>query len=349
MISWMLHRVTRAHHSPGLWPARRRATVHTDWRLPAGRAAGLSTPRREPAQSERFSGVTSAEGGERMSDGRASSEDDKWAWARRAETTADPGSTDDGAALFSVGGARLDPRQEARVVANTHEQALDHARALAEELSRALALAQALSSSADRADHPSPTWSDAGRPTVMSRGRYAGQRDGDDWPTTTMRTARSWFLDGPESDVASPTPPPPAMARSRVPKALPSSARPRFPLLPAVRLAVLFVAGAVPVLAISLQVFDVLPLAVTARFVVLPLTLAAAMVMVGPSVQGAWAVRGSSPGSSRSRHTTRCASPWRSLVCYRTSSPRWADGCWAPIRRTLSLATYGATWVTAAA
>ena len=90
------------------------------------------------------------------------------------------------------------------------------------------------------------------------------------------------------SAVDPPRPPRPVAALSQGPSALPS----RFPLLPAVRLFVLFIAGTAPVLAIPLHVLNVLPLPVAARYAVLPLALAAALIMVGPSVQGAWGVQG---------------------------------------------------------
>jgi hypothetical protein len=46
------------------------------------------------------------------------------------------------------------------------------------------------------------------------------------------------------------------------------------------------------VLAIPIQIFGVLSLGVTARFVVLPLTMIAAVLLLQPSAQSAWALRG---------------------------------------------------------
>jgi hypothetical protein len=80
---------------------------------------------------------------------------------------------------------------------------------------------------------------------------------------------------------------------------LPSPDRPTLRWVSAVaaaRLIVLFIAGAMPVLSISLQVFGLIPLAVAARYIVIPLTFAALIIMLGPSVQGAWAVEGAIAG-----------------------------------------------------
>jgi hypothetical protein len=180
------------------------------------------------------------------------------------------------------------------IVADTRGQALDHAQALAEALGRTLAVARALSLSADRADDDdAPSRGpDAHRPPESREPhRHTLEDDEDDWPASTP-AARSWFRGGPLAVVKAPSPRAPIVAPATKPKELPSPDRQRFPLFPAARLVLLYVAGALPVLSIPLQVFDILPLAVTAQYVVLPLTLAAAVVMLGPSVQGAWAVQG---------------------------------------------------------
>jgi hypothetical protein len=54
----------------------------------------------------------------------------------------------------------------------------------------------------------------------------------------------------------------------------------------------LLAAGAAPVLSIPVHVFGLLPIAVTARWVVLPLALTAVLLMTGPTPYGGWARHG---------------------------------------------------------
>jgi hypothetical protein len=58
------------------------------------------------------------------------------------------------------------------------------------------------------------------------------------------------------------------------------------------RVAVLVCAGGLPVLSISLAVFGAMPMTVSARYLVLPLALAAVVLMCGRSAEGRWALRG---------------------------------------------------------
>lgn len=57
-------------------------------------------------------------------------------------------------------------------------------------------------------------------------------------------------------------------------------------------LALLWTAGAAPVLAIPIEIFGISPMAVTARWAVLPLAVAAALLMIRRTAHGMLAWRG---------------------------------------------------------
>ncbi|GAA1027926.1 MULTISPECIES: hypothetical protein [Amycolatopsis] len=68
--------------------------------------------------------------------------------------------------------------------------------------------------------------------------------------------------------------------------------KPRPPLLSTLRFGILFAAGTAPVLSISLYVFGVLPMTVAAAFLVIPLALTAAVLILRRSPEAVWAGRG---------------------------------------------------------
>jgi hypothetical protein len=131
--------------------------------------------------------------------------------------------------------------------------------------------------------------------------------------------ARSWLLEGPvvvAEEVPRPVPSPAQAPRPPSQRSAESRARPsagprisnRGYAAAAGRLGILFVAGAMPVLAIPLQVFGVLPLEVSARVLVIPLACIVTVIMLGSSAQGAWAARALVAGLVAVTRTTRCAS-----------------------------------------
>ncbi len=165
--------------------------------------------------------------------------------------------------------------------------ALEHARSLAEQLRRVL---YALPAGAGRATDPNPDWRYADD--------YSAPRDDPRWAPVGS-VGRSWSRQGPAGAIDWAPAPVPYIDALRRPLALPSADRPTLRWVSAVaaaRLIVLFIAGAMPVLSISLQVFGLIPLAVAARYIVIPMTFAALIIMLGPSVLGAWAVEGAIAG-----------------------------------------------------